>query len=145
MEGRACQRKSVLYRFSCPAPRSSFFSLFSTCFLQPPVPLTQTSDGVKAALVGDTTASFTSVFLTQSLNRAVLPSSLSAYRYLPYSAYCPSVQSVLLRRTCKKCSLYHALISSLKAHTRRCGVQHPWCIQSALQSASEGVNSSYCT
>ena len=110
-------------RKCCLAPRSSFFSLFSTRFLPAPVPLMQTGDGVKAALVGDETASFTSVFLTQLLNPAVLPRSLSAYRYLPYDAYCPSVQSLLLRHTYKKCSLYHASISSLKAHTWHCGVQ----------------------
>ena len=79
---------------------------------------------MRACVVGEAvSASFTSVFLTQSLNLTVHPRCLSAYRNLPYDAYCQSVQSVLLRRTCNKCGLYHASLSSLKAHTRYCGVQ----------------------
>jgi len=51
-------------RDCCTAPRSSFFSLFSGRFLPPPIPLKQTSDGLKATADSNERGCFTSVFLT---------------------------------------------------------------------------------
>jgi hypothetical protein len=67
-------------------------------------------------------STYTSLFLACQVKQ-VLPRCLTGYQSVPFDAYCPSVQSVLMRRICKKCELYHASLSSLKAHTRMCGVQ----------------------
>ena len=65
-----------------------------------------------------------SVFVTQAINPCVLSRSLAAFHVVPYDAYCPSVQSLLLRRTCKKYGLYHVSITSMKEHSKVCGIQH---------------------
>jgi hypothetical protein len=86
--------------------------------------LIQARDGLKAQDTdNDYESKFTSVFVTQAINPCVLPRSLTAFQVIPYDAYCPSVQSVLLRRTCKKCGLYHASLTSMKVHNKTCGIQ----------------------
>lgn len=110
-------------RGCCRPARSSIFKLLSSRFLPPPVPLEQTSEGLKAPEPGSHASKFTSLFLALVVNQDVLPRCLAGYQSVPFDAYCPSVQSVLMRRTCKKCGLYHASLSSLKAHTRMCGVE----------------------
>jgi hypothetical protein len=55
-------------RSCCRPPRSSFFKLFPSRFLPPPVPLLQTSDGLKAPEIGKyAEAKFASVFLTNTV------------------------------------------------------------------------------
>lgn len=107
----------------CRPTRSSIFKLLSSGFLPPPVPLEQTSDGLKAPEPDSQASKFMSLFLALVVNQGVLPRCLAGYRSLPFDAYCPSVQSMLMRRICKKCGLYHASLSSLKAHTGMCGVE----------------------
>lgn len=108
----------------CREFRSSYLQIIPQRFLPPPLPLLQTEDGLKAAEPGSKgDGKFVSVFLTQTLSSRVHPRSVSAYKLLPYDAYCPSVQPVINRRICKKCGLYHASLSSLKMHQRLCGVQ----------------------
>ena len=95
----------------------------SNCFHPPPVPLLQTSDGLKAPDIGkDNEAKFTSIFLTTSDTPSVLPRSAATFKILPYDTYCPSVQQLLSRRICRKCGLYHASLTNLKEHLRACGV-----------------------
>jgi len=107
----------------CRPHRSSAFSLLPSGFLPPPIPLLQTSEGLKAPDPGNQIGSkFTSLFLALAVKSDVLPRSLTGYHSMSYDAYCPSVQSVLMRRTCKKCGLYHTSLSALKGHTRVCDV-----------------------
>lgn len=107
----------------CQKPRSSYFALIPDRFLPPPVPLRQTSDGLRAPDLGSVEeARFPSVFLLRSLHESVLPRTATSFRILPYDAYCPSVHTILLRRTCKKCWLYHASLTAQKMHQRQCGV-----------------------
>jgi len=111
-------------RSCCRVPRSSLFNLIPSGFLPPPIPLVQTCDGLKAPdAVNVNDAKFASVFLTQCVNKAVLPRSLVSYKSVPFDAYCSSVHPVLQRRTCSKCGLYHASLTSLKAHLRICGTE----------------------
>jgi len=121
----------LLFSFSMMADKNklyqevfhAFFSLFAGRFLPPPVPLLQTSDGLKAPDLGtDTDAKFPSVFLVNAVLSSVLPRSAAAFRSLPYDCYCRSVQPILSRRICKNCGLYHASLTSLKDHQRACGV-----------------------
>lgn len=107
----------------CRPMRSSLLSVLSPRFLPPPTPLLQTPEGLKAPEPGcQSESTYTSLFLACQVKQ-VLPRCLTGYQSVPFDAYCPSVQSVLMRRICKKCELYHASLSSLKAHTRMCGVQ----------------------
>ena len=53
----------------------------------------------------------------------ILPPSLQTYKQLPYDAYCTTVSSVIAKRMCQKCGLYHASITSMHAHARNCGTQ----------------------
>ena len=110
-------------RRCCRIPRSSYFTLFPARFLPPPVPLHQTSDGLKAPDISkQADTKFHSVFLTNTVLPPVLPRSAAAFMLLPYDAYCPSLHSLLPRRMCRKCGLYHASLTSLRDHLRTCGV-----------------------
>ena len=101
------------------APRSSFFNHFPSRFLPPPIPRAQTTDGTKAPdRINFDAHKFPSVFVYQNLNRdAILPRSVKGFKVLPYDLYCCSVQSQLLERVCKVCSLYFASKVMLKNHT----------------------------
>lgn len=108
----------------CRAPRSSYFHIIPQRFLPPPLPLMQTVNGLRAAELGRAAdGKFVSLFLTQTLDATVLPRSASTFKVLPYDAYCPSIQATINRRICKKCGLYHASLTSLKAHQCLCGIQ----------------------
>jgi hypothetical protein len=100
------------------ATRSSYFSIFPSRFLPPPIPLSQTLDGLKAPERADFDShKFPSLFVySQNLNRDVLPRSTRGLAVLPYDLYCSSVQSQLLERMCKVCSLYFASKVMLKSH-----------------------------
>lgn len=108
----------------CRPARSSIFKVLASRFLPPPFPLQQTSEGLKAPEPDSHESKFMSLFLALAFNNQdILPRSLAGYKSLPFDAYCPSVQSVLMRRICKECGLYHASLTSLKAHTRTCGIE----------------------
>ncbi|EFX78649.1 hypothetical protein DAPPUDRAFT_105121 [Daphnia pulex] len=100
------------------ATRSSYFSIFPSRFLPSPIPLYQTLDGLKAPeRVDFDSHKFPSLFVYyQNLNRDVLPRSTRGLAVLPYDFYCSSVQSQLLERMCKVCSLYFASKVMLKSH-----------------------------
>ena len=55
--------------------------------------------------------------------------------YLPYDAFCPTVQDKLLKRICPKCKKYHATIKSLTTHKRVCK-------ESSRKKSSQRVESS---
>lgn len=100
----------------CAAPRSSYFSIVSSRFLPGPVPLCQTElRGLRAAERSDFEKHcFPSLFLSLNLNRELLPRSTRVFKFLPYDMYNPLVQSQLLERICKHCSLYFASMVMLK-------------------------------
>jgi hypothetical protein len=108
----------------CQRPRSSYLSLFPERFMPPPVPLMQTSEGLRAPDINTDAdhATFPSVFLQKSVHPSMLPRSAASFKLLPYDTYCPSVQSQLVRRMCSKCGLYHASLASLKCHLQQCGI-----------------------
>jgi len=108
----------------CRRPRSSYSLLFPERFLPPPVPLMQTPDGLRAPDYSTDAdhSIFPSLFLLKSVHPSMLPRSVASFKLLPYDAYCPSVQSQLVRRMCSKCGLYHASLASLNAHLKQCGV-----------------------
>jgi len=107
----------------CRLPRSSYFNLIPDRFLPPPVPLIQTADGLRAPDIGCCEGRFPSVFLQRNLDQTLLPRTATAFKILPYDAFCPSQQTMLARRVCKKCGLYHASLASLKVHQQNCGIQ----------------------
>lgn len=100
------------------ATRSSYFSIFSSRFLPPPIPLSQTLDGLKAPERTDFDShKFPSLFVySQNPNHDLLPRSTRGLAVLPYDLYCSSVQSQLLERISKVCSLYFASKVMLKSH-----------------------------
>ena len=103
----------------CGKPRSSYFSLFPDRFLPPPIPISQTTDGLK---VPDRTSfekhRFPSSLLSRSFKLSdLLPKSTNVFKgELPYDLYCPSVQTELIERRCKNCNLYFASKVMVKNH-----------------------------
>jgi hypothetical protein len=107
----------------CRKPRILYFALIPDRFLPPPVPLQQTTDGLRTPDIGQIEhATFPSVFLLLSLHANMLPRAANSFKLLPYDAYCPSIQAVLVRRICKKCGLYHASLTAQRMHMRQCGI-----------------------
>jgi hypothetical protein len=104
----------------CSSPRSSFFVLNPSRFIPPPIPLIQTSDGLKAPeRTYKENHVFPSLFVSKMLQiEEILPWSTKAFKELPYDLYCLSIQSVLLERICKKCNLYFASKVMLKKHQK---------------------------
>jgi hypothetical protein len=102
----------------CMKPRSSYFSVITDRFLPPPIPLDQSSDGLKANERADRESHiFPSLFVSKTINWSdILPKSTRSFKSLPYDLYCPSVQSELLDRTCKVCNIYFASKVMLKKH-----------------------------
>ena len=105
----------------CDPPRNSFFVLIKDRFLQPPLPLVQTSDGLKCSL-DDCHVSYPSLFVNMALDKSVLPSrALKKFpKGLPYEFACPTVQNILPKRICSKCGKYFASLKSLKSHAASC-------------------------
>ena len=104
----------------CSKPRSSYFSVVTDRFLPPPLPVVQTSEGLKIPERTTDGAShkFPSLFAAQSLKvDDILPRSSNPYRSIPYDLYCPSIQSVLSDRICKKCHTYFASLVMLCSHS----------------------------
>ena len=86
----------------------------------------QTTEGLRAPDIGTIEqAVFPAVFLLRNISLKMLPRSAAAFKLLPYDAYCPSVQGLLVRQVCNKCGLYHASMSSLKSHLRQSGIVQP--------------------
>ncbi|KAI9555887.1 hypothetical protein GHT06_018404 [Daphnia sinensis] len=86
----------------CMKPRSSYFSVIPARFLPPPIPLEQSSDGLKAPeRANGETHIFPSLFVSKTIkwDDTTLPKSTRSFKVLPYDLYCPSVQSSLLDRT----------------------------------------------
>lgn len=103
----------------CMKPRSSYFSVILVHFLPPPIPLEQSSGGLKAPdRANDETHIFPLLFVSKTIkwDDTTLPESTCSFKVLPYDLYCPSVQSSLLDRTCKVCHIYFSSILMLKAH-----------------------------
>lgn len=104
----------------CSKPRSSYFSLITDRFLPPPLPVAQTSCGLKIPerSTDGSSHTFPSLFAAQSLKvDEILPRSSNPYRTIPYDLYCPSVQSVISDRVCKKCHLYFSSLVMLRNHS----------------------------
>ena len=107
-------------RSRCREPRSSLFNILQSRFLPPPIPLIQTSEGLKAPDHGsESEINFTTAFITVtecSTFAALITDQLqvSAIRFiLPVSS----------SAGCVRRGLYHASMTSLKSHTRACGTQ----------------------
>ena len=105
----------------CSKPRSSYFNIVQERFLLPPLPLVQTSEGLRVPERSGDMAShtnFPSLFLAQSLKiDHLIPRSANKYKQIPYDLYCPSVQSSLNDRVCKTCNQYFASIVMLRIHS----------------------------
>lgn len=100
-------------------PRSSYFSIKTDRFFPPPIPLSQIPDGLKAPDRSDRESHiFPSLFVSKTMkwDDNTLPKSTRSFKVLPYDLYCPSVQSDLIDRTCKVCSIYFASKVMLKKH-----------------------------
>jgi len=101
-------------------PRSSYFSVVTGRFLQPPLPITQASVGLKIPErnIGGTSHNFPSLFVAQSLKVSdILSHSSNPYRYIPYDLYCPSIQYLLSDRICKICHSYFSSLIMLRRHS----------------------------
>ncbi|BFZ21940.1 hypothetical protein BsWGS_24979 [Bradybaena similaris] len=104
----------------CSKPRSSYFSVVTERFLPPPLPVVQTSEGLKMPerTIDGASHNFPSLFAAQSLKvDDILPRSSNTYMSIPYDLYCPSVQSMLSDRICKKCHMYFASLVMLRSHS----------------------------
>ena len=74
----------------CSKPRSWYFSVVTDRFLPPPLPVVQTSEGLKIPERTTDGAShkFPSLFAAQSLKvDGILPRSSNPYRLIPYDLY----------------------------------------------------------
>jgi hypothetical protein len=103
----------------CGKPRSSYFSLIPDRFLPPPIPITQTMDGLKVPDRSDFEKHrFPLSLSTRSFKLdELLPKSTNVFKgELPYDLYCPTVQSELINRRCKQCNLYSASKVMVKNH-----------------------------
>ena len=102
----------------CQPIRSSYFEIVGDRFIPPPIPVCQTSRGLKAPNASQSDLHrFPSLFFNQSVKvDNILPRSAKAFKILPYDLYCPSVQSSLLERICKTCHLYVASQVMLQKH-----------------------------
>lgn len=117
----------------CSPPRSSYFSVIPDRFLPPPIPLLQSMEGLRApermgsTVFGQEQQNFPSLFIARSMDwNNLLPRSTRSFKQHPYDLYCPSVQSVLMDRICKTCSLYFASKAMLKEHAAiHKGAQQP--------------------
>jgi len=106
-------------RSCCRPERSSYFTLIRARFLPPPVPVSQTRDGLKAVDVSEGPKELfpSSLFmLIASDIESILPRAAKGFSILPYDAFCPSIQSSLADRICKKCNVYFASQAMLKKH-----------------------------
>lgn len=103
----------------CNPERSSYFSVISNRFMPPPIPIHQTIDGLKAPSQKENyeTHKFPSIFINLSMRNEKLLSECN-YDVLPYDYYCPSIQSLLFERICKKCLIYFASNVMLKNHMK---------------------------
>ncbi|XP_041371065.1 uncharacterized protein LOC121384651 [Gigantopelta aegis] len=110
----------------CEEPRSSYFDIVKERFLPPPMPLSQTEDGLMCC-TNDVTARFPSLFVHLVLGNSVLPTRTKNKfaKGLPYDFACPSLQSELQKRICDRCGLYHASIKSMTSHSRMCRNKYP--------------------
>uniref|UniRef100_A0A0B7BG25 C2H2-type domain-containing protein n=1 Tax=Arion vulgaris TaxID=1028688 RepID=A0A0B7BG25_9EUPU len=104
----------------CQPIRSSYFDIVADRFLPPPIPVCQTTGGLKAPDASESDLHrFPSLFFNQSLKLDnMLPRSAKAFKILPYDLYCPSIQSSLVERICKICHLYVASQVMLKKHVQ---------------------------
>lgn len=87
-------------------------------FLPSPVPIVQSSDGLRAA-TGEEPQLFPSMFVLNSVNiKDLLPKSLLVYKTIPHDLYCPSLKSALKDRICSSCGLYFASQVMLNDHKK---------------------------
>jgi hypothetical protein len=70
----------------CSKPRSSYFSIVPGKYIAPPLPISQTSEGLKITEMSKTEAYFfPSLFVSQSLKLDDLtPLSEMVYKFIPY-------------------------------------------------------------
>ena len=106
-------------RKCCSSPRSSYLKVVPCRFLPPPLPLIQGEYGLEIAdrNSDSSTHNFSSLFVNLSLKiEEMLPRSAMVFKVMPYDLFCPSVQSSLLDRVCKTCSIYFASLVILRQH-----------------------------
>ena len=91
-------------RNCCSIPRSSYFNLIIDRFLPPPLPLSQSDDGLVVNLESQ---NFASLFTTIFLGKKVLPPQAFKQfpKSIPYDYACPTLQSELSKRVCSQCGL----------------------------------------
>ncbi|XP_065667833.1 uncharacterized protein LOC124808903 isoform X1 [Hydra vulgaris] len=103
----------------CALKRSSYLHVIPGRFLPPPIPISQSENGLKAVAISDVASKnrFSSVFFLIASNiQSTIPRSLISFKLPPYDLFCPSVQSSLSQRICKHCNLYFASQVMLKKH-----------------------------
>lgn len=103
----------------CSSPRSSYFNVLPSRFIPPPIPLQQTTDGLKVPERSNDGSShkFPSLFAATMMKLdQLLPRSSKGFRSIPHDLYCPSIQKVLNDRVCKSCHQYFASLVMLKSH-----------------------------
>jgi hypothetical protein len=104
----------------CAKPRSSYLNVVPDRFLPPPLPILQTSDGLKVPerTTDGSAHKFPSLFAALSLKvNNIIPRSATVFRTILYDLYCPSIQSVLTDRTGKTCHQYFASLVMLRGHS----------------------------
>ena len=90
-------------------------------FLRPPLPIAQTSEGLRVPerLSVWTSHRFPSLFVALSLRvNDISHRFASVFSSIPYDRYCPSIEKVLSERICKTCGQYFVSIVILRNHIK---------------------------
>ena len=105
----------------CGPWRSNYVSVFPHRFLPPPVPFNRSSNGVSVADLESSMADRNSISpyygtIYQRIQFHGLVMRRTENQFLPFDAFCPSVQDRLYSRVCSICKQYIPLATRLRNH-----------------------------
>lgn len=112
-----CQIVKCNNHSCCSPKRSAIDYILKRQFLPAPVPV---SEGLHFNRGGTFLPLFVSL-LTQDQVKQMQP-TLKELKELPYDTFLPSIEEDTLKKyICRKCSIYHSTLKSLKEHSLICG------------------------
>ena len=117
----------------CCAPfRTKYPQFFPDRFLPPPIPIAAFSKGLE---INSDSGKFRSLFQGLYLQQALKLN-------ICYDEHCPSLQkknalgkTILQRRKCPKCHLYHSTIAAMSKHKKMCGTTDDMCDEDDSEDA----------
>lgn len=99
----------------CKKMRSSWMNVVPTRFLRAPIPIVQSSEGLKIPSQKEHDGK---KFATFQLMYSLHIDFTQDLEKLPYDYFCPSIKSEITRRTCKICGIYFCSLKAVKAHQK---------------------------